>query len=590
MKIKALIAAVVLSAMTVDANVYELPVTTIEGKDYYYYEVKPKETLYSLSHKLEMSQDEMIKYNPSLAEGLKAGATLYFPVEALGRAEASTTHKVAKGETIYGISKQYHISIEQLLQLNPSAQDGLKVGDELLIKHVPKAEPVSAKTQSGLHTIAKGETLYSIAVEYKTTVDDLLALNPGLTVDKYDAGKVIRVNELAPLTVAGNVTPNGQTLVFTPRPEYVDSQNDLNAGDVLAANEINIAILMPFMLNAEEVDKKARTNLDFYKGFILAADSLNNSGAKIKVYAYDTYNSADSVKLILSRSEMARMNAIVTPPGAKDVVAQVAQMADMINAYTFNVFYANDTTHYNHSRVMQGNIVRDNMYDKVAETLVAQYGDYIPVIIGSPDDRSRADVVEVIKAKYAEAGIEALEITFKKKLTAEDLKTLDKTKKYVFIPISKSEKELDKYSAALKAYAKEVTDGAMALFGYPEWTVYKGERLKTLHALNTVIYSRFYYNEQDDSNKAFEQKFASTYKHEMIKSTPIQAALGFDSGYYLIEALRRGNGNPVAGGLKYDGLQYGFEFESVGDGKGVENKVLYFVYFTPDGVIKRVRH
>lgn len=590
MRIKALIAAVVLSAMTVNANVYELPVTTIEGKDYYYYEVKPKETLYSLSHKLEMSQDEMIKYNSSLVEGLKAGATLYFPVEALGRAEASTTHKVAKGETIYGISKQYHISIEQLLQLNPSAQDGLKVGDELLIKHVPKTEPVSAKTQSGLHTIAKGETLYSIAVEYKTTVDDLLALNPGLTVDKYDAGKVIRVNELAPLTVAGNVTPNGQTLVFTPRPEYVDSQNDLNAGDVLAANEINIAILMPFMLNAEEVDKKTRTNLDFYKGFILAADSLNNSGAKIKVYAYDTYNSADSVNLILSRSEMARMNAIVTPPGAKDVVAQVAQMADTINAYTFNVFYANDTTHYNHSRVMQGNIVRDNMYDKVAETLVAQYGDYIPVIIGSPDDRSRADVVEVIKAKYAEAGIEALEITFKKKLTAEDLKTLDKTKKYVFIPISKSEKELDKYSAALKAYAKEVTDGAMALFGYPEWTVYKGERLKTLHALNTVIYSRFYYNEQDDSNKAFEQKFASTYKHEMIKSTPIQAALGFDSGYCLIEALRRGNGNPVAGALKYDGLQYGFEFESVGDGKGVENKVLYFVYFTPDGVIKRVRH
>ncbi len=590
MKVKALIAAVALSAMTVDANVYELPVTTIEGKNYYYYEVKPKETLYSLSHKLEMSQDEMIKYNPSLVEGLKAGEVLYFPVEVLGRADAITTHKVVKGETVYGISKQYHISIGQLLQLNPSAQDGLKVGDELLIKHVPKPESVSVKAQSGLHTIAKGETLYSIAVEYKTTVDDLLALNPGLTVDKYDAGRVIRVNESAPLTVAGNVTPNGQTFVFIPRPEYVDNKNVLNADDMSATNEINLAILMPFMLDAEEVDKKMRTNLDFYKGFILAADSLNNLGAKIKVYAYDTYNNADSVNLILARSEMAKMNAIITPPGAKDVVAQVAQMADTINAYTFNVFYANDTTHYNHSRVMQGNIVRDNMYNKVAETLVAQYGDYVPVIIGSPVDRSRADVVEVIKAKYAEAGIEALEITFKKKLTAEDLKTLDKTKKYVFIPISKSEKELDKYSAALTVYAKEVADGTMALFGYPEWTVYKGERLKTLHALNTVIYSRFYYNEQDDRNKAFEQKFAATYKHEMIKSTPIQAALGFDIGCYLIEALRRGNGNPIAGGLKYDGLQYGFDFESVGDGKGVENKVLYFVYFTPDGVIKRERH
>ena len=96
MKMKALIAAVVLSISTItaSASVYKLPTTTIDGKEYYYHEVKAKETLYSLSHKLGMSQDEMKKYNPSLAEGLKVGAKLYFPVDELGGGDVQIIHKL----------------------------------------------------------------------------------------------------------------------------------------------------------------------------------------------------------------------------------------------------------------------------------------------------------------------------------------------------------------------------------------------------------------------------------------------------------------------------------------------------------------
>lgn len=580
MRIKALIAVMLLSVMAMSANVYELPVTTVDGKEYYYYEVQPKETLYSLSHKLQVSQDEMIKYNPSLAEGLRAGTTLYFPVETLGRADVVITHKVEKGETVYGISKRYHISIEQLLQLNPSAQEGIKVGDELTIKLVADNTMAVTATNgnSGLHTITSGETLYSIAVKYKTTVGDLLALNPGLSVEKYDIGTVIRVNPLAPIA---NLP---QSLITS----IADGNEPQSAN--AESEDINIAILMPFMLNEPETDKKTRANMDFYKGFILAADSLNRTGTKIKVYAYDTYNSIDSVNVILGRPEMERMNVIITPPGAKDVVAQVAQMTDALSAYTFNVFYANDMMHRSHPHVIQGNIVRENMYDKVAATLVAQYGDYTPVIIGSPADRSRADVVEVIKKHFAENGKEAIEITFNKKLTASDLSQLDKAGKYLFIPISKSEKEFAKYAAALKTYIDQVARGNAVLFGYPEWTVYKGDRLRTLHSLGTVIYSRFYYDEQAQRSKEFESKYAVAFKGDMVKSTPIQAALGFDTGIYLIKALRRGNGDLVTGQFKYDGLQYGFDFTTPTATAGAENQVLYFIHFKSDGTVERVMH
>ena len=593
MKIKALIAALTLSVMAVNANVYQLPMTTIDGKEYYCYEVKPKETLYSLSHKLELSQEEMIKYNPSLANGVKAGTKLYFPIAELGKAGETKTHKVVKGETLYSISKQYHISIDQLVQLNPSAQGGLKEGQELKIKTNAKSSSAQSKGHGTLHTISSGETLYSIAVEYKTTVGELLAMNPGLSAEKYNVGTVIRVKDSAPLIAFfdGQSSVNSQTFTFTPRVRCIDQKRNTNVGLAdTVESDIKIAILMPFMLNQETIDKKTRSNLDFYRGFIVAADSLNNNGVKVKLYAYDTYNNEDSVKMILARPELSEMDMIITPPSDKNTLTMVAAMTDTLESYAFNVFAANDNTHLSHKHVIQANIVRDNMYNKVAETLTTQYADYTPVIIGSADDQGRADVVGVIKDKYASIGKQAIEIIYEKELSDNDLAQLDKSKKYIFVPLSQKEAAMKNYCPAIESYKKDLAEDMTVLFGYPEWVLLKGDRLKNAHNLNTVIYSRFYYDGKSERCIAFEHKFKDAFRHGIIKTTPIQAAIGFDTGYFLINALRKGNGNVVDSQYRYDGLQYGFYFGDYEDGNGIENKALFFISFKPDGTIQRVMY
>lgn len=62
----------------------DLPTKTINGRSYYYYEIKPKETEYSLCRRFGITRDDILKYNPSQADGLKAYATLYFPVDVFG--------------------------------------------------------------------------------------------------------------------------------------------------------------------------------------------------------------------------------------------------------------------------------------------------------------------------------------------------------------------------------------------------------------------------------------------------------------------------------------------------------------------------
>lgn len=60
----------------------DLPIRNVNGTDYYYYEVPSKMTIYSLTRQLGYSRDEIIKHNPQVRDGLRAGDVLFFPVES----------------------------------------------------------------------------------------------------------------------------------------------------------------------------------------------------------------------------------------------------------------------------------------------------------------------------------------------------------------------------------------------------------------------------------------------------------------------------------------------------------------------------
>ena len=118
----------------------DLPKKMVNGKEYYCYEVKRGDTIFSLQKRYGITREMLVKYNPAAADVLKAGSVLYFPVgedddyyEPVEPGGQLTLHKVRKGESLYGISKQYGVSIDDIVALNPSCNDGLKAGATLKI-------------------------------------------------------------------------------------------------------------------------------------------------------------------------------------------------------------------------------------------------------------------------------------------------------------------------------------------------------------------------------------------------------------------------------------------------------------------------
>ena len=102
--------------------------------------------------------------------------------------QAPLRHVVKKLETVYAISKRYGVSEEEIYQLNEGSQWGIREGQTLLIPQrkpdtIYVDAPTVAPAEPGIHVVQSGETLFGISRKYGLTMSQLLELNP----QKHDA-------------------------------------------------------------------------------------------------------------------------------------------------------------------------------------------------------------------------------------------------------------------------------------------------------------------------------------------------------------------------------------------------------------------
>ena len=97
-------------------------------------------------------------------------------------------HTIEKGQSLYSIASMYGVSQADIVRLNPGSDDKIYVGKALRIPL--KAASRDAETY---HTIVAGETLYSLSQVYRVSAKELCDANPGLSADNFKVGQVIRI-------------------------------------------------------------------------------------------------------------------------------------------------------------------------------------------------------------------------------------------------------------------------------------------------------------------------------------------------------------------------------------------------------------
>lgn len=109
------------------------------------------------------------------------------------------THRVEIGETAYSIAKAYKTTVDEIFKYNKGTENGVQVGQVL---HIPIANSTATTTSNvpaaeGLkkHQIEAKETLFSVSQKYGTSVVELLRVNPGLSESTFNIGRIITIPE-----------------------------------------------------------------------------------------------------------------------------------------------------------------------------------------------------------------------------------------------------------------------------------------------------------------------------------------------------------------------------------------------------------
>ncbi len=230
------------------------------------YTVKSGETIYSICQQNNITQEQLQSVNPSITNSIRAGQIIQIPII---KAEAQSKkdfeeYKVKRKETLYGISRAYNLTVQDLIKYNPWAEQGIHKKDILLIPigdesknkvaevdNFPKEKEV-ASLNAITHEVKSGETLYAISKRYNCPIEALETENPKvktglkvgmvLTIPKV-AGNTKEVNKVT--TIGGNTyTAKSGDTVYRIAKKY-----NLTTDQLIAINPtLKTAELQPGMV------------------------------------------------------------------------------------------------------------------------------------------------------------------------------------------------------------------------------------------------------------------------------------------------------------------------------------------------------
>jgi LysM repeat protein len=359
-----------------------------EPKKEIWHEVEAKETLFGIAKKYNTTVEQIQKLNEeALKEGLKVGAKIRVSGEIHkdNHKNQSTEkfHIVQPKETLFGIAKQYQISVEQLKKLNPQIDEGLQPGQKLYLQANTKA-PVEIQSLGDIETQRKPalpamltyevkakETLFGLSKQFQVSQQELLTLNPELS-DGVREGMVIKV----PTNQMGRMS-NSKPVVDLSKNR---SQNEKR----------EMVLLLPFNISKIQSDTTLSTQarlkkdgflnmtLDFYSGALMAIDSAKRLGMNVGIKIFDSQETRSSSQVTtIIQSENLKDSDVVIGPFYPQHVEKAAQI---LQEYQVPVISPLREVSKSYPNLVQSMPPSDMVKQKMIEFIRSKNGNAIAII------------------------------------------------------------------------------------------------------------------------------------------------------------------------------------------------------------------
>ncbi|MFI3281362.1 MAG: LysM peptidoglycan-binding domain-containing protein [Rikenellaceae bacterium] len=528
-------------------------VVYINGQKYYIHTVESKETIYSIAKTYGVAEQTIIDLNSA---DIKAGENLKIPYttttdegKELSKWQTMKTfskHKIEAGETLYSISRLYEISIDTIIEDNPSIDPtALPIGEKLLIRKKMRGksseEEIEAEWsdyQSDLnlvaesdgyryHIVEKGETIYSLSKIAGITQEEFIELNDlegGLK-----AGSIIKMPLEAYATEGDQESEDSEEQIIEQIGFKTLKQRD----------QLKIALLLP-LSSGEKVNRQFA---DFYKGFVAGIDSVKTKwGRDIELTLYNTERNIDTVEEIVNSDEFAGTNLIVGPiyeelltPVIKYAeryhTPVVSPLASLKSTRSSVLFQLAPPTHSRYEKVKE---MVDNtkhvtlIYTEQTDTT---FEEHILSLLG---DRP----YDTHKYVYEHPTTVAEKMLNDKESAGDLSKFINNGKNNTIIVMSSNETDVDRVLSALSsAQINIVARGGKApiysVLGNSDWSKYNNIDRTVMFKNNVVLLSSYHAKRDNRKVRNFDSKYIM--KHQAMPTLYVYR--GFDTAMIFGEGL-----------------------------------------------------
>lgn len=491
------------------------------SSDTLYYKVSPKETLWGISRKFNVTIDALIAANEVLKDGLKIGQKIIIPKgqfiikQEVIKTDTNIhkTHIVKAGETMYSIAKHYRVRLDSLQSANPQIIDNQISIDEVL--NIPTYQNINNYIE---HKTESKEKISEIAHNYQVPVQDVKDVNSQFS-KTVPEGNIVKI-PVAPY--------QEQKVEHQSDIQYINIKDTITktycTGEWNTESVFKIALMMPF--ETDQMDYTTFKNIthqnsvsdypffeyfQFYQSALLALDELKNNNLHIELYVFDISDDGETLNQILKSDTLKNIDLIV---GIlyKNSFKKIAEYARIKGITLINVNSQRDEIIENYPNVVKMMPKSDNLSEAAISTLPNTLENINLMITRRKDSLFKEEerlLKLALSKKYSDPSF--CETTLYNVEGYEIIKRLDKEKPNYIIFIGNNKAYI---MNMMRLFDKQKKDYEIHIIGYPAWNEMTDLDVKHIQNLNTVFITSYLIDYEDAFVTNFIHKFRETYNAE----------------------------------------------------------------------------
>ena len=438
----------------------------------------------------------------------------------------------------------------------------------IIVAFAAESAMAQTKTWREMHKVKRKETIFGIARDYGITVEDLINANPEMKMPGYELKKGDFI--FIPYAKDTKLAQTGQPVAAVVHEEH-SAKHDKD----VRQREIRLGVMLPL----HDINGDGRRMVEYYRGVLMACDSLKKDGLSIDVSAWNLPEDAD-ISNVLKEPSAAKCDIIIGPLYSK----QVAALSEFVTTHgiklliPFSIVAPELKTNPNIFQVYQN---QEQLTETTIDRFMERFKGHHAVIIDCNDSTSKKGMFTApLRKRMEEAGM-TYTLTNTKSTEGMFAKAFSLSKPNVVILNTGRSPELNLVMAKLDNLTMNHVNMNISLFGYTEWMMYTKYQLDNFYKYDTYIPAAYYLNPLSNRTMRIEQKYRWNFHADMMQAIPRFAITGFDQAYYMLKGLHMYGENftGATGMVGYLPVQTPLRFEKCGNG-GFQNKSLLFVHYT----------